>query len=771
MENKNTLLQPKKNFTVLLHIIFIIMSVTGITFIYMNSDFGKGLKWIYNEAYEDTPVFAEQVQSDINQIFNYVNYKDVFETNGELDFSKPVVSINDGPGRDKSYTLDEMIRYAKTRGYFLNDKYKISGSPSSFKNSEKNEVLVVYRAYQPNIQYSEPGDAYCTLEELSLEVLSCLGNYYSTYQLFINNPSNLKFRIYYEDNASDEVTMYTNSFEEEIKDLKQLGSYIYISGDSITIESNMDSLPKNITPLLESYNPYDNNNYYMIVAIDTTYSYKDAYYYEDLEYKTSRDFVMMGLILLISGLSGCIITMYCLVLISGRKAKSDTEVTLRRVDKISLETSLLFTFLAALLALYIGKKTGYRLIHLIISKNYWGYTEKLQDACIIYCVCMIEGFSLLRRYKAGTLWSGSMLRRFSLCCSQYMESHTFTTRLFWGFLSFLIFNTAAVGWIVALCLAGPLLINRVLAGSLLLLWLIVNGWIFHRIYANAYQKDQINEAIFKIASGETEYSIDISCFTGKEKILAENVNNISSGLGTALQEQVKSERLKADLITNVSHDIKTPLTSIINYVGLIKRENIQDEKILGYLEVLDQKSQRLKTLTEDLVEASKASSGNLTLEISSINFTELVEQTAGEFAEKFSLRHLELVTNHPDEAIIIEADGRRLWRILENLYNNSFKYSMEHSRVYVDITHEEDQAVFTIKNISETPLNITSDELTERFVRGDVSRSTEGSGLGLSIAKSLTELQNGNFQIIIDGDLFKVRISFCIKQKISEEGC
>ena len=205
-------------------------------------------------------------------------------------------------------------------------------------------------------------------------------------------------------------------------------------------------------------------------------------------------------------------------------------------------------------------------------------------------------------------------------------------------------------------------------------------------------------------------------------------------------------------------------SSIINYVDLIKREQIQDEKIQGYLEVLEQKAQRLKTLTEDLVEASKASSGNLKLEISDIDFVELIHQTNGEFEEKFLSRSLYLVSRLPEQPILIEADGRRLWRVLENLYNNAFKYAMTNSRVYVDINQEGDWVAFTIKNISEHPLNISSSELTERFVRGDVSRTTEGSGLGLSIAQSLTQLQKGVFQILIDGDLFKVQVKFPVKK-------
>ena len=295
------------------------------------------------------------------------------------------------------------------------------------------------------------------------------------------------------------------------------------------------------------------------------------------------------------------------------------------------------------------------------------------------------------------------------------------------------------------------------------------------MFKHSVEHDMISTAIEHLSAGETSYQVNLDDFDGKEYELAANINNISMGLETALQEKVKSERLKTDLITNVSHDIKTPLTSIINYVGLIRRENIQDEKILRYLDVLEQKANRLKTLTEDLVEASKASSGNLKLEISDINFTQLVYQTNGEFEEKFASRHLELITTAPEETLLIEADGRRLWRVLENLYNNAFKYAMESSRIYIDITKTDisvseeglllpAQVVFTIKNVSANPLNIRGDELTERFVRGDVARTTEGSGLGLSIAKSLTELQNGRFEIYIDGDLFKVQLSFDVKK-------
>ena len=257
-----------------------------------------------------------------------------------------------------------------------------------------------------------------------------------------------------------------------------------------------------------------------------------------------------------------------------------------------------------------------------------------------------------------------------------------------------------------------------------------------------------------------EYKIEVEELKGDNKKLAQAVNTIGEGLHHAVDESMKNERLQSDLITNVSHDIKTPLTSIINYVDLLKREDLQNERAQNYIAVLDSKSQRLKQLAEDLVEASKISSGNISLNMERINLVELVHQTDGEFAERFAQRDLQVVSNLPTESVVILADGRRIWRVLENLYANVAKYAMEKTRVYMDLQADGEKVSFSIKNISENPLNIEADELTERFIRGDISRSTEGSGLGLSIAQNLTTLMGGSFQIYLDGDLFKVMIEF-----------
>lgn len=244
---------------------------------------------------------------------------------------------------------------------------------------------------------------------------------------------------------------------------------------------------------------------------------------------------------------------------------------------------------------------------------------------------------------------------------------------------------------------------------------------------------------------------------------AEDLNHISDGMLKAVEEKMKSERFKTELITNVSHDIKTPLTSIINYVDLLKGEKLENEKAAEYIDVLDRQSQRLKKLTEDLVEASKAATGAVALDMHQCKVSILMMQVCGEYDEKLKEKKLEVVSQFKDEDSEIMADGRSMWRIFDNVMSNICKYSQPNTRVYQLIEKKDGKLTITYKNTSEYQLNISEEELMERFVRGDSSRHTEGSGLGLSIAKNLTALQGGNLRINIDGDLFKVIMEFsCI---------
>lgn len=324
-------------------------------------------------------------------------------------------------------------------------------------------------------------------------------------------------------------------------------------------------------------------------------------------------------------------------------------------------------------------------------------------------------------------------------------------------LGFIVFYTSIVRRIKGNILFTHSLIYKIWE----ILLQFVCGNRFHTQKTREIMK--IQQALELISTGALDTKLDVSEFHGQEKEVAEAVNHIRDGLMESVNESLKNEKLKADLITNVSHDIKTPLTSIVNYVDLLKRENLGNENARNYIRILDEKSQRLKQLTEDLVETSKITSGNVKLDMQKIDMVELLYQTGGEFNERFEARNLAIVTKIPNKSMYIYADGRQLYRSLENLYTNAAKYALENTRVYVELSNNDNKVVFTIKNVSKNELDIVSDgkvDLTERFVRGEKSRATEGSGLGLSIAKNLTTLMGGKFEINVDGDLFIATIEY-----------
>lgn len=274
------------------------------------------------------------------------------------------------------------------------------------------------------------------------------------------------------------------------------------------------------------------------------------------------------------------------------------------------------------------------------------------------------------------------------------------------------------------------------------------------------QINRIKKGAQELSEGHFDHVIDTKMMLPEIKKHAVNLNSMASAQKIAVEEKLKSERMKTELITNVSHDIKTPLTSIINYADLISKEEKNSEKTKEYSEVLVRQSKRLKTLLEDLVEASKASTGNLEVDLQPCDAQVFISQCAGEYEEKFGQYNLTLITSVPDEPVRIMADGRRMQRIFDNLLNNIYKYSLPGTRVYVDLKEDGNDAVFTFKNTSKEQLNMTEEELMERFTRGDSSRNTEGSGLGLSIAGNLAELQKGKLRLTTDGDLFKATLSF-----------
>lgn len=506
---------------------------------------------------------------------------------------------------------------------------------------------------------------------------------------------------------------------------------------------------------------FDTKDFVFAVSVDTKFSVADSMADEAENYETYSKLMFPMLAGAIFGSVLWLIGMVWLTVTAGRKPK-DEEIHLNGFDRWYTEIAA-----GAVIGIWLA---GTIISGTLIANSSLGYSHAVVTVIVTCLICgtytmawfLIGYLSLVRRIKAGTLWKNSLIRTVLKWIGKCSGKLSDFARAFSR-------NTAEK--IKVLLVGGAFLFLQFLiigcgftgAGVFLIILLIVDAAAVIFIIRKADGLDLIMDGLKKISDGELQYKIKTDTLTGKQKVMAEYINNIGSGLDAAVENSLKKERMQTELITNVSHDLKTPLTSIINYVDLMKRENPTDPKIQEYLRILDEKSQRLKVLTEDVVEASKASTGNIKLEMNDIDFVEMVQQVIGEFEEKFQEKNLTMMVHFTDEPSIIYADGQRMWRVLENVFGNVVKYAMEGTRVYAEISNRNKKVTFSLKNISAQPLNISADELTERFIRGDVARNTEGSGLGLSIAKSLTELQGGEFKLYLDGDLFKVMITFVAK--------
>ena len=506
---------------------------------------------------------------------------------------------------------------------------------------------------------------------------------------------------------------------------------------------------------------FDTKDFVFAVSVDTKFSVADSMADEAENYETYSKLMFPMLAGAIFGSVLWLIGMVWLTVTAGRRPE-DEEIHLNGFDRWYTEIAA-----GTVIGIWLA---GTIISGTLIANSSLGYSHVVVTVIVICLICgtytmawfLIGYLSLVRRIKAGTLWKNSLIRKvlkwIGKCSGKLADFARAFSR-----------NTAEK--IKVLLVGGAFLFLQFLiigcgftgAGVFLMILLIVDAAAVIFIIRKADGLDLIMDGLKKISDGELQYKIKTDTLTGKQKVMAEYINNIGGGLDAAVENSLKKERMQTELITNVSHDLKTPLTSIINYVDLMKRENPTDPKIQEYLRILDEKSQRLKVLTEDVVEASKASTGNIKLEMNDIDFVEMVQQVIGEFEEKFQEKNLTMMVHFTDEPSIIYADGQRMWRVLENVFGNVVKYAMEGTRVYAEISNRNKKVTFSLKNISAQPLNISADELTERFIRGDVARNTEGSGLGLSIAKSLTELQGGEFKLYLDGDLFKVMITFVAK--------
>ena len=620
-----------------------------------------------------------------------------------------------------------------------------------------------------------------------------LGNIYSDYQNYQMGfehleEGNTNFTYIYANNDTKKVVTNKTSYEnyaELEKNVQNLISekdvkYMVIYPKLKDFNSNMNVSKSDKWEKLRSYSSEKKWNSVFAVAVDTTYTIQDQFYQNKVAYDNNIPYFKGTTWLLVLSIILFLGATIWLTLEAGRTAE-DEELHLNGFDHWKTEIAAVLIVLIWIVGSYIGihfwNGNIYTMINDIptylkdggtyfeyyyargmdVSSAYMSASLYLPSLSIaelaeiyFYGVftlgCFFMGYvSLIKRIKGRNLWKNSLLRvivRFIYKIYDNRKKTTKTVLLLCGF--FLVQGIAV------------LFRN----GVTMLLVLLADVGVFYVVLNGLLLKEKLKKGIEEIALGNMEYQIPLQGLRGENLKLAEMINGIANGFHMAVEEAMKNERLKTDLITNVSHDIKTPLTSIINYVAILKQSDIADPKIQGYLDILEAKAQRLKTLTEDVVEASKVSSGNISLEYMDVDLVEMIQQTEGEMAEKFEARNLKMIVNLPAEPAVVHVDGRRMWRVLENIFGNAAKYAMPGTRVYADLKLEEDTVDLSLKNVSEHQLNISADELTERFIRGDLSRSSEGSGLGLSIAQSLTTMQGGTINLYLDGDLFRVNIRF-----------
>lgn len=623
-----------------------------------------------------------------------------------------------------------------------------------------------------------------TLYQQLVQILQ-LYQQYDSFRLESLENSNVKYYVVDKEKERVFTNMSADTWEEAVNYVENHCSLVFsYSRDNGYFKENQDiksAVDESSDAMRNLRGNFSDNELVaekekVILAVESTFPVADEMQQNWIDYQSFRPLAeamawAMGISLLLGMLLFVVLNLQ-----AGRR-KQDTEVHLQGIDRIPVELTLVggiaVTIFGAFGIILLGKFYNLE----VNSYSFLGSNPLSSGALLALGIVVAGGtlivgvvlffyLSLVRRIKAHNLGNHSLLRAIVFKGKEIYEERNDVGKLLLAFGGVLLVKLI----ILSVCgvRMGGLFAYRI--NSLgVILEVAVDLFVLLLLLKIKKEQQQLKEGLKRLAGGELDYKISFEKMSADSREMAEEINRVGEGLEKAVKESMKSERLKADLITNVSHDIKTPLTSIINYVDLLKREDIQNEKAEGYIEILEKKSQRLKQLTEDLVEASKVSSGNITLEYTTLNLKELIQQTNGEFSERFAGKQLELVCTLSEEPLPIRADGRRIWRVIENLYVNVAKYAMPGTRVYVDAGLEQNQVVFTMKNISEQPLNIPAEELTERFIRGDVSRSTEGSGLGLSIARSLTEMQHGSFQIYLDGDLFKVSIAFPYEGKALEK--
>lgn len=578
------------------------------------------------------------------------------------------------------------------------------------------------KKYNPNLNEAENYENFKTdyAGKISEAKQKLIKEDLRAYKFLLQRLAEVNGPLYFASNGVNEFKNTTISDQEQFKSFP---SYLVFDG------YNIDVYPKEIEEngyyhsMISSRDGLDPEGKMVYIAFPE--KYLDS---KIEEWKVNKETAQKSFFKLMGYFAGLIVSFLYLVITSGRKSFRDDKLQLQAVDKLYVDVNLVLCM--ALIAMWVSlvNEVPYQ----NLSKIVIAITLPIAAAALFLVL------SLVRHVKNRTFFK-----------------HTLIYQIIYRFIQFFrnVYESGSVGFKTVLIVIGyPILVA--VTFFIFPITLGLAAW-FTLKKVKAFQA--IQDGVERIKAGDIHYRINVG-EKGEFAGLAANINSITDGLKKAVDSELKSERLKTELITNVSHDIRTPLTSIITYVDLLKKEKVP-AKAEGYIEVLDQKSKRLKVLTDDLFEAAKASSGNIPVQLERIDIVSLITQGLGEVDDKIEASGLDFKFHYPKEKLVIMADGKLLWRSIENILSNIFNYALPGSRVYIQVEDAGNAILLSFKNISACELNISADELMERFKRGDESRSKQGSGLGLSIVKSLVEIQGGKFAIQIDGDLFKSVIS------------
>ena len=736
--------------------------------------------------FERSDEFQDMVQDRLDDIVRESRLLSNFQQNGRF-YGRKIVDlaeyVQEGriSGLQKNsvgYYLEDLIRWSrKGLKYSFIDPEKTGRldaktmMPEFYDDElwlvgEEEDVEVeLIEEYEPVrgrglFDYANDNYSKEDLLELLEQSLLKIGEDYQDYQELGRELAGEKTNVRYFLEDYGNKSIFTNFGKESFKEndtIKTYGRYIILDSRSLEYESNMRVTDAYLYGLLQNYERDFQGNYYLEFGVDTSYPVMDSFAAARDAY--GRYLPRINTLLGISFFTAvfAIIALLCLTVASGG---GDGEMGLMEIDHIKTEPFIVFfTFLVGAGSYYLIRQVTLLKDHMVMALFLLGI-----GVAFINLLFLTAYLSLVRRIKAGTLYSESLLCWFINCCRYISHGLTIGGRRILSISSMLLVYLLFVAVNAFFIYRGSeesdnrYFIAAAIFDAVFLVYLL-----YSRI-----QRENILKGIRVISKGNPDVTVDTGGMDPENMALGAAVNAMSAGLKEAMRSSIRNEKLQADLITNVSHDLKTPLTSIVNYVNLLKQTDISSDKAKEYVDILDKKTQRLKVLTEDLVEASRISSGNIEISLEKLDFCMFVSQIEGEFFESFQNVGLILCSSLSEETLYIEADGRRLFRVLDNIYQNVVKYAMPGTRVYADLKADEGNAVFSLKNISRQQLNIEAEELTERFIRGDVSRSSEGSGLGLSIARNLTEIQGGTFNVYLDGDLFKVTISFPLAKEAEE---